>query len=75
MEVKSTPIRGRKTGILMKRYQVRSRVFVLSTVQAFVPSQEQQEAGQRIHQICLGIGLYGLSPIPFSRKKASHASS
>lgn len=41
----------------MKMYQVGSRVFVLSTVQAFVPTQEQQEAGQRIHQAGLGMML------------------
>lgn len=41
----------------MKMYQVRSRVFVLSNVQEFARTQEQQEAGQRIEQTCFGIGL------------------
>lgn len=69
MEVKSTHIRGRKTVRLTKIYQVMSRVFVLSTVQVFVPSQEQRAAGQRIPQTCLGTGLQSLSLIPFSSKK------
>lgn len=47
MEVKSIHRRGRKKGRCMKMYEVRSRVPVHPLAEVFVPSQEQEEDGQR----------------------------